>query len=318
MERRNETLHNQKIYNNYSEWKAEQSEPEQTKIIDEIKENYKHNDGSFRFNLERLNEKYNKAFFVWFRHTLETEIGELPANEYNIKFKVLGDNSWHTLPLDVGTYKNSLTNTNNEDFIFESTTPTITLRLSNEDVNKEFHVFEAFEIHPNNHQGLGESYKTAASRVRVGGYIPYYYNGNNFELKEYLKRLEIGVNNNNLSCFLYALKQSSQIPSETINKISLLCSSKYLKIKDINLIIKQFSLNIELKYYNSDFTKDETIIKPKDKKTATRICLWKNHFFINERTPFNKDLEAKRSHGSLPFTRQNYYSYYSKIIYFHL
>jgi hypothetical protein len=144
MEYRNEVLHAQKIYNNFDEWLREQGEDAQAKIIKDI---YKHchQGDNYLFNLKRLNSEGYKRFFLLFRHILTTEIAYVTADNYFIKFKLLGGN-WQTHILNRQIFQQILKNIDEHEFLFSEVSPQLYFMMSGQDVEHEFNTFEAIHI----------------------------------------------------------------------------------------------------------------------------------------------------------------------------
>jgi hypothetical protein len=121
--------------------------------------------------------------------------------------------------------------------------------------------------------------RARGGRLRGGADFRYKYSGNNGELREYLKGLEIGVHNKPYSCFLYALKILNITDDETINKINSGRFTRYLAAAQACSICDEFELDVGLIFHSR---KSNTIIR----KGEHSISIWNNHYFINELTPF--------------------------------
>jgi hypothetical protein len=111
------------------------------------------------------------------------------------------------------------------------------------------------------------------------------YTGTNDAVREYLKRLEVGVEQGRLNCFIYALRMAG-VDSEICDKMNSRCHGRYLQIKHIALLCDEFGLNVEVKRWR-DASHPEVVVKaPRPKESKLTIGLFARHYFIEERSPF--------------------------------
>jgi hypothetical protein len=282
----------ERIVKSYDEWKRGQTDEKQMTILDRIRQEYRH-DTNYHFDkLDKLNDKFSGFFFVWFKDILENEIGELRAIDYDIKFKLIEGDHWVTVPLNKQTYDKMLKNCQDKSFIFNEIGPLMTFALSGSDKDVQLNTFSSIHINRRGDaQGINAPLRSRVQAPIEGGGADFRYicTSENEQLKEYLKRLEIGVENKNYSCFVYALLMAG-IDKKICDKINLKCRTRYLPIKSLKYIIEEFNLNIEVKIYNGNTTEGAHVaVKPKGKNNI-RLSVYKNHYFIHEETPF-KDID---------------------------
>jgi hypothetical protein len=252
--------------------------------------------------MERLNESTVKnKFFEWFREVLHGEIGDLPTNSYDVRFRLKSPldpkkGGWRTKHLNAETYEELLRNAQDNNLtVPEGENHHL---ASGKDEENDILLIDSLEIVRNNNYNVigamldneyinpeNENYGQQYRRIRGGADFNYSYVGDKADVREYLKRLEVGVNNKSLSCFVYALKMTGKLPDDTLTKINLRCNNKFLKISHIQKIRKEFNLNLELIYY-TDEGGEKVIIKGEKGHALISLCLWLNHYFINELTPF--------------------------------
>jgi hypothetical protein len=159
----------------------------------------------------------------------------------------------------------------------------INFRTSDDDETNEILLFDVFEI-----VRRGAPHQDAPGGERAGGAdFRYIYCGGDCKVAEYLRRLEIGIENKAYSCFVFALVQQG-LDTETANKINARCYTRYLTVKHIRQIIDEYGLNLQLTVWH-DSKHNKVFIKadPK-KKPAYKVAVYLNHYFVDETTPFTE------------------------------
>jgi hypothetical protein len=135
-----------------------------------------------------------------------------------------------------------------------------TFALSGEDITSDILLYAEFLV-----ERLGARAEQEQVRNRrIGGDFRFIYSGSNELVREYLKRLEIGIDNKAYSCLIYALKQSGKISEDLLNKLNQRCNSRYLLIKHVEQLRDEFNLDIEVKQVNRE-RKLNMILKGKTK-----------------------------------------------------
>jgi hypothetical protein len=81
---------------NYGQWKLNKDGGEQGKAIDDITQTAHTGNQTWKYNLELSNEQNAMALFRLFRHAMEEEVGNPPADDYKLKYKLVGGD-WKTL-----------------------------------------------------------------------------------------------------------------------------------------------------------------------------------------------------------------------------
>jgi hypothetical protein len=102
-------------------------------------------------------------------------------------------------------------------------------------------------------------------------------------LKDYLKRLEIGADNKEYFCFVYALVQLGGVSQEIIKKINSRCFGGYLSQMDVVGICDEFELDIQI--IVCETTMHTEVIR---KGKSGSIMYYMNHWFVNEKTRWSK------------------------------
>jgi hypothetical protein len=102
-------------------------------------------------------------------------------------------------------------------------------------------------------------------------------------LREYLKRLEIGADNKEYSCFVHGLLQLETISQNTINKIKSRCFGRFLSAVDVCEICDEYAPDIQITIIKQNMRND--ILRKG--KSGSIIC-YLNHWFINEKTNWSK------------------------------
>jgi hypothetical protein len=74
---------------------------------------------------------------------------------------------------------------------------------------------------------------------------------------------------------------------EIINEINCRCLSRWLPVKLLNNIITEFDLNVEVQAFAENNTRHGKLLNKAKSKNPIEISLWKNHYYIDEPTPFN-------------------------------
>jgi hypothetical protein len=210
-ERTNIIYEKENIFNDYEEWKAHQDDREQVAIIDNIKATHDKGNNNYAFyRLNELNEHYSNQFFVLFENFWRETIGELPADHYIIRYKLLENDHWITSRLDRDTWERMLSRCHDQNYIFDNNQHHVVFQHSGEDVEISINTFEAIEIlriyRPDiPERRLNGRFFGAGTGEHGGADFRYICKYEHEGLKEYLKRLEIGTENKRYSCFVYAL-----------------------------------------------------------------------------------------------------------------
>jgi hypothetical protein len=162
------------------------------------------------------------------------------------------------------------------------------------DITQDITYYDTIIIERNNHQIIGPQLPLDPDTMKIrgkeqggGADFRHVYSGEIDDVREYLKRLEIGADNKRYSCFIYALRIAG-FGEDLCNRANVRCFTRYLRLKDVINICTEFDIDIELKIYGwdaYDLSKSRTVIKPKS-RGAPRITLWRGHYFIHESTPF--------------------------------
>jgi hypothetical protein len=125
---------------------------------------------------------------------------------------------------------------------------------------------------------------------RGGADFRFVYIGDDDIMRQYIKRLEIGIDNKTYSCFIYALKVSGRLSDDTINRMNQRCLGRYLRVKDVQRLFDEFGVDAELKIYEERLYKGRhhyhILIKSRS-KDPIKIGLYRDHYFIDEPSPFD-------------------------------
>lgn len=131
-----------------------------------------------------------------------------------------------------------------------------------------------------------------------------------YKIIEQLKKYQIfpsivDVNNNSIPelddcCFVYALKMTKLFPEDILNKIRLRIRNRYLSNKCIDEICLEYKIHLILYYIDDETTytnkrmkigcnyKKYIGVKQEEAKYYIEMNLYKQHYFLEEITPFSK------------------------------
>ncbi|MBR3617509.1 MAG: hypothetical protein IKN46_02405, partial [Acholeplasmatales bacterium] len=246
----------------------------------------------------------------WF----EEKIGKLNLNDrYLFSFKVNG--AWHSKVMTPEVFEQLQDSLTNNSLIYDmEKMPTFEYESGNKiDILPEWSLYDAIRIYKRKHYNN-------VNRDNGGHFFPYLNNYTKVQaLNDYFKRLQIFSQLNSESnpkkmrpeledcCFLYALKQTEQFFEEELNLMRLRIKSRYLSQKAIQALCLEF--HIKVKVHVVDFDEDGNLkdinnvrVTGKDGKTKNHFGepdtdedrtfefnLFKEHYFIEERTPFTSD-----------------------------
>ena len=227
-------IHLEQSYKDYGEWKRANRDDVQNQLLETALDPgvYLY-DGQYHFNIEQLNEVTSNVFYERFRHILQTQIANLPADTYIMRYRFRGTTNWRSKVLNRDTLTHMF-----DTGLMDVAERQRTFALSGDDVAREVLVYGEFII-----ERRDANVNTNIRQTRRGGAdFRYTYVGDDSNIKEYLKRLEIGVDNKQYSCFIYALKVSGKVDDDILNKMNQRCRSRYLLIKHIQLLCDEFGV----------------------------------------------------------------------------
>jgi hypothetical protein len=158
------------------------------------------------------------------------------------------ENHWHRAVFDK-LFEANIDDANELD----EDQPNIAFQISGEDGTNELLLFDAFEIIPVAAKSGQQKPKT---KLRGGAVFVYKYIGNNEELREYLKKLEIGADNKKLSCFAYAPAQLGTIDQDILRKINPRCFGSFPTQIDAVEICDEFDLDPQGTIYDESCNSD--------------------------------------------------------------
>jgi hypothetical protein len=299
------------MWKSYEEFQEDNSKAQQQEYLRIITSNYHPRPDRYVFaGLDRLNDYYAHEFFKWLEPFWTNVVGNLAATEqWTLRYQ-LADDSWKSTPLDRANYDKITANIKNNSFMFNDVNDMrVHFTLSGDDESHALNTFKRFEIvrmpptlgrehiataeefelaaGPFNDNVIGNSTSGAGSVAAIAGerdgeYMPYYYTGDNERIREYLKRLEIGVDNPYYSCFVFALLDAG-IDKNTCDKINLRCYNRHITSSNVKHIVDEFELNIRVKALTVEAKgnlKYHDIIASKSKDTPC-ITLYRHHW-IND------------------------------------
>jgi hypothetical protein len=286
------------MWNSYDEFKADNSTNQQENYLATIQQNYHPNPNHYTFqHLDRLNDYYAHKFFDWLAGIWNNEIGTLSVEgEWTIRYQ-LADDSWRTVRLDRANYDRISANIQHNTFMFNDVNAmSVHFHLSGDDEEHVLNTFKRFDIIRRGYRIERPDYDANEflddniqaevleniAGERDGEYMPYYYTGDNQRIREYLKRLEIGVANPFYSCFVFALLDAG-IDKNVCEKINLRCFNRHITANNVKAMVDEFLLNIRVKaltFESNGKLKYHDVVDPKSKsKDSPLITLFKHHWF---------------------------------------
>jgi hypothetical protein len=187
---RNELV--EKAFKSLADWSRAQDDRYQRDEVKRIQKGYNiarnRNYDRYNFNIGDLNEEGMKAFNRWFQHVLQRDIANLPADEWEFRYKFRGVDRWGRRQLNAGTLGDMFQQLEGPGLGEEQP---ITFRTSDADVANEILLFDIFEI-----VRRGAPHQDVLGGERAGGAdFRYVYCGTDIKVAEYLRRLEIGIEN---------------------------------------------------------------------------------------------------------------------------
>jgi hypothetical protein len=301
-----------RINTDYEAWKREHSHDKQAKKINEFLENVMTTDDQGNvlsidmdftpFTLDGL-----KMLLPRLQNIVLDGIGDLAAGEWWMTV-AMDDGRYTTFVLNKDTYNKLIQGISSPDLPFDVERVNLFFQMSGQE--QQFNITTFNEIHIRRRKAALDpnTPKLRSSEPAGGADFAYVLDldSSNFDedvkerITQYVKRLEIGVDNKAYSCFVYALKQCG-LNGDLVNKINSRCLSRWLSIKNVKRLIEEFGINVQLTIYQEKGTRlvGNTLIH-NEKKNRLNLALYLNHYFVLEKSGiFDKEIGVKASKNEL-------------------
>jgi hypothetical protein len=258
----------------YEQWRHNQDEQEQIRLVNRyIHSAIRRDAHGVEFVLMRfdgLNDVGLTHAFNIYRELLINHVRTLPADEYIIRFTLSnGQHGYHVI-LNGETHRLLVGRLINADRTFREN-PTLRFFVSDETQDITIDMFDTIliERRPGRAREIGaeppHGLLTRPVAAEVGGAeLKSVYTGTNDGVREYIKRLEVGIEQGRLNCFVYALSMAG-VDSVICNKMNARCHGRYLLPKHIVLLCGESGLNVEAKKWDSAYN-GHIVVKPKAKQ----------------------------------------------------
>jgi hypothetical protein len=135
------------MWRTYDEFRNDQSREHQQELLDNIKANYRREDGFVFTGLNQLNDYTSYQFFRWLDRIWRDVIGRLAGTgDYIIHYQ-LADDSWKSAPLTREVCDRITANTEHNSFMFNDVNEEhVAFTLSGDDEAHTINTFKRFEI----------------------------------------------------------------------------------------------------------------------------------------------------------------------------
>jgi len=279
-------------YDEYKE-KLNENKDKIKQVIDEIN----NNEYSLHVNFEGYDNKclkeIGKAILKW--------LGNQPITEHRkVQFKV-GNYDWKTATLNIDSWKKFKECLGRGDLVYDlELTPEWSYKAG-EKITELPHLSLISEIYI---MPPIQKYK-GVYKDNGGHFFEYLNNSPQFEdINEYFNRLQIfdklsldGKTQReelNDCCLIYALKILNVFTEPELNLMRMRIKSRYLSFKALKELCKDFKFKIIKQKIDEEAVKDVRTETINDDETITEertvyLCQYRDHYFINELTPFTKD-----------------------------
>ena len=277
--------HDELSFDDYIE-KTKENAKKIKDIIDEINKNQ----DKLIVNFDQFDDKGKEQI----KETILNWLGNQPTNNHYLIHYRVGD-EWKSAPLNHDALKKLEQRLNDNGLIYDmEKTPSWTYDADNKYELPEWNLFSEIRI-----LSFKPNYKTY--KDNGGHFFEYLNNSPQFErVNEYFKRLQIfdklsldGKTQReelNDCCLIYALKISGLFSEEELNLMRMRIKTRYLSFKTLKELCQEFHIKIikhkideEAKGKNK--TKNE-IIGNKEFDKTIYLCQYRDHYFIDELTPF--------------------------------
>lgn len=292
----------------YDEYKRIKYGDLQTDLINEITNSLYTNPTNWNIDFSNMSVKTREAIFDMLNNYLSTTLGEM-ATTYKFEFAFKVNGSWRSKPLTPELYRKLRENFTQKTFIYNAMERDYSYTPNNFSNPEEWDVidwtlFDAIGVKLINER-KGEKQKK-------GGYFRY-INKTDLDLRRYqifdklYKMNKKGKKKQrkelNDYCFVYALRQDG-FNNDDLNKLRARFCCRYQSPKNINLVCQEFKIHLII--HDLEYKSNHSLIRNQGKKNPgqkgtylgvpkeeakyiVEMNLFKDHFFLEEPTPYTRD-----------------------------
>ena len=287
----------------YEEWREQNGDDEQRRIVDEIMERLETNPESWEVNFDQLNNTGRSLLFPRLNQFFDDYINNLDmTRHYTFRFRV--GNKWSSKPFTPELYQQLRRNFTRENLLFDMERE-VEDQYSVVTGMRSFSLFSAIALR---REGAGA--RANQRQTRGGGFFQYLLRENVPKVVvEHLKRYQIFdtlLTENkqrpelNDCCLIYALKQYG-ISKEVLTQMRTRIYNRYQTQSSFDELCQEHRINLTLHYLDDDAESKSRKVEsrkngkrrlylgvPKAEAEYTlEMNIYKDHYFLEEKTPFS-------------------------------